>query len=444
VGNIFNTLKKSKDSLEDSEADIFGWIFYNEERTDEIYTKAEIYKGKGSGEALFIGAGDKTVFGLDSATGDSLWRYVLETDKALVYPILLHGDNIYLLTKDRLIQVLSIELRHILWDRRIEFPLKYVTPGEKGLLLCAAEEKGYYGVSKILSMSYDDGSVFWEKEIAVINSPVIEDDKVFLNTSAGFIYALSMLDGSVIWKHNMFLEKGAFYMVSSESSLYVAERELVYAMDAESGDVKWKFKIKGEICPEMMLHEGNLFVITKEGEIYCLDIDSGSLKWNYRGPNVESAEPGEGFRIKPLITDGILCICRSDSILGLDMADGALRFSSELNREKQITVPQPVVAADNLFFTDGRRHIYWLDLKKMEQTGSYDLIEDPSGIAFLMCDSGMVYIMTRFGSVFSMNAEKSDISSIGRAAPQELQEESEEPAREQPTPDLVSPAREFV
>jgi outer membrane protein assembly factor BamB len=173
------------------------------------------------------------------------------------------------------------------------------------------------------------GSIQWEKKLdgAVMSTPAFANEKVFVGTNGGSLYAFQASNGKKIWEvhkrspftnpplifhHTVYLDCGnkKFYAfdeatgkekwsvplgdfaedpaVGEDGKVFIGTwNHTFYALDAQSGKVLWKINIGKSIyySPSIttpLLVDGNLYIAGKDYKLHALDPKTGKEKWSVK------------------------------------------------------------------------------------------------------------------------------------------------------------------
>jgi outer membrane protein assembly factor BamB len=124
-------------------------------------------------------------------------------------------------------------------------------------------------------------------EGVVMNSPVLTDDAACFDAHDGFFYCLDREDGGLIWEFSpeqrdldpatcascalMFntpvIENDVIYLSSYDNN--------AYALDAQTGHMNWAFSTGGAIMDAPAIVDGIIYVASYDGYAYLLDSTTG-------------------------------------------------------------------------------------------------------------------------------------------------------------------------
>ncbi len=138
-------------------------------------------------------------------------------------------------------------------------------------------------------------------DIDALAEPVISGNKVFQGTMEGYVYALKLARGSIVWNFKANGSVNSAVTVANGKVFFGANGGSVYGLNEADGKLAWEFKVKN---PEKgarkhfttpVLHNNKLYVGGADKQLYCLDAISGKLLWK--------VEADDWIRSKPVVND---------------------------------------------------------------------------------------------------------------------------------------------
>jgi len=131
------------------------------------------------------------------------------------------------------------------------------------------------------------------------SSPVVADNKVFVGSMDGHIYALD-LSGKLLWKFKTETSVEASPIVIKKTVVAGSQSGVVYALDHRSGELKWSFRTQGQIVGSANWFTDGLglrvLVASHDFNLYCLDLESGNLIWTCETGNYLNGTPATDNR----------------------------------------------------------------------------------------------------------------------------------------------------
>ncbi len=178
------------------------------------------------GDTLVCGASDRTIFGLDIATGEERWRRRIET---------------------------AVMARATTQDGYAYFA------GETGLAVC---------------VKVDSGETVWSRRVpGLIRFPILPSGlAAYVATSTGIIEKLDAKTGEVKWR----LELGGrptTSMVAGPSSVYIGTSDgVVRALDVGTGKTTWRWRPGSKPMGDLLLGGGKLYCAAESGRVFAVRI----------------------------------------------------------------------------------------------------------------------------------------------------------------------------
>jgi outer membrane protein assembly factor BamB len=114
-----------------------------------------------------------------------------------------------------------------------------------------------------------------------IASPLVIDGVAYTPNNDGFLYAIDLTDGSLLWS----LEIGSHLWATPASDgekLYLSSLDHnVYAIDIQDRQVDWKTGLGGSIpgSPALSLDGKTLFIGSFAAKVFALDTQTGAIQW---------------------------------------------------------------------------------------------------------------------------------------------------------------------
>ena len=237
---------------------------------------------------LYIGSGDGKLYTLDAQTGQVRWEY--QTNGHIASDPAINDDIVAVLSQDSYLHIVD---KHT-GRKRLDYHTKFArgSPALSGDWVYTADQIGL-----VTAIDWHEREVPFEKNVRWFRTQL---------WAWGALRELPPLKG-LAW--------AAFVpgsMVASpiiaEDRLYVATAEgQVYALDRETGDVLWTFDADGYFLPAMTLVGEALFIGDRFGTMYAISADAGEELWRF--------ETGAPIGSTPIAANGTLYFTSEDGTL---------------------------------------------------------------------------------------------------------------------------------
>jgi outer membrane protein assembly factor BamB len=221
---------------------------------------------------------------------------------------------------------------------------------------------------EVLGLSPDSGEPVWRRQVegAVQLAPILDQDRLVVSTSKGYLYVLRAGNGQIIWARPLELEMQT--PTVSAGHIFVSAGRVLSAIDINSGTISWEFQANSTITTRPVIFGASLLVGTERGVLHALRIANGQELWR--------TQFNAGLRAAPAVS--------ADAIFAVDRSGGVSRLSADAKRViwhldiGAAIDATPLLADGKLFFGANNGIFYALDasdgrlLAQMQLGGSID------------------------------------------------------------------------
>lgn len=209
--------------------------------------------------------------------------------------------------------------------------------------------------------------VLWSAQVGAGYSSVsIKGDRLFTMGHGGnqdTVYALSLKDGSVLWKHSYGCEAGSF---PGPRATPATDGKWVYSfsrtgqllcLDALTGEVKWQKDVVKEFGAQELKwgFSGSPVIL---GDTLLMNVgEYGAVMDRFTGTTVWASPAGTGGYATPVevVAGGrdFLAIFSAKALYGVDAKTGKMLWSHPWKTCYDINAADPVVSGGRLFVSSG-------------------------------------------------------------------------------------------
>ncbi len=146
-----------------------------------------------------------------------------------------------------------------------------------------------------LLWSFDTGAV-------IVSSPVIGLGKIYIGSTNGRVFALSLGDGRKVWEFLSNDDIEASPLLLGDSIFIGNLSGELFSLDAETGEEQWRFKAQNSIygsanwSPAPDGSGDDIYVGSYDNRVYSLDAATGELNWSYETDNYINGAPATDGR----------------------------------------------------------------------------------------------------------------------------------------------------
>jgi outer membrane protein assembly factor BamB len=158
-------------------------------------------------------------------------------------------------------------------------------------------DRGLTGVAK--GKLPDDMRLLWKFETgdAIISSPVVDRDTVYVGSTDGKVYALRLKDGRKVWELDTGIAVEAPPLIL-DGAVYVGSLDgLFYGIDGRSGKIRWTYETGNRIAgsANWVTAAGKkgywILVGSYDSILHCIDAGTGKRLWYYGTDNFINGAP---------------------------------------------------------------------------------------------------------------------------------------------------------
>lgn len=246
---------------------------------------------------------------------------------------------------------------------------------------------------------------------SITASPAIVDERVYVGSSDGTVYALDARTGDSLWEfptgnsvHSApAVDDGYVYVGSSDGHCY--------AIDAGDGDEHWQFETDGPVTSSPTVVTGPdgearlVFVGSDDGRVYAIDTASGEEVWaEEMGAAVTTTpafapSPTDGGGTDEEAVSGMVYV-GSDvgTVFALDAASGSLEWAQPT---QDAVRSAPAVSEGRVFVGSLDGNVYALDASTGDEEWRFDTGQGVVGSPAVA--DGTVYVGSRSGTVHAID-----------------------------------------
>ena len=239
--------------------------------------------------------GSRGLYAIALDSGEMIWQ---RPSARGGFPPVLHGQQIYLASRDGSLQAIDAADGSLLWQRR--FPGWVYPPAYREGLLFTGGSEGY-----LWAVDIRDGAIRWSFPLGqeLVYSPLALDGGQIIATT--FNREVLSIDhqGELLWRQRY----GAIVsdpLALDGQLIFKGLDHQLHAVDEKDGDVLWRRQLPERLAVDLQHRRGVLVASLESGRVWELDAYSGELQQEYR-------LPGEPIAAPQLVGEGVLGFIRA-------------------------------------------------------------------------------------------------------------------------------------
>ena len=234
--------------------------------------------GKGR---IVLRTSDGLIVGLDSKTGQVSWEVKKE-----VPGLTIHGDSIPVITGDAVLIGLSsgkLIANNVIsgrdyWEAEIGFgggqnEIERLNDADtppviQGTTVYTASYQG-----SIMALQLQNAATMWRTDISTRLPMSLDDSSLYVTGDLGDVFALNPVDGTILWKQDIFRGHGVSPPVSVGDRVVIGDAEgRIHTLDKQSGALVQTRKVASGAILGLVSSERRFSAFSSEGDLVSLSL----------------------------------------------------------------------------------------------------------------------------------------------------------------------------
>lgn len=168
------------------------------------------------------------------------------------------------------------------------------------------------------SIPYQYGGDNYYNQIG--HTPVVSDNKIFIRTGYGYLFALERESGSIIWQTRLVTDNISNFKGSEtrplvyEDNLIVLANSKLFSVKKDSGEIFWRTDLGVNIYSSPFLYKDHIY-FTSDDYLFCVEVATGNLKWKQSVPSQ--------IQISPIVYDDMIFVGGDDYYYAFNTDDAS-------------------------------------------------------------------------------------------------------------------------
>lgn len=223
-------------------------------------------------------------------------------------------------------------------------------------------------------------SLAWafETSDSIWSSPVVADERVYVGSYDGNLYAVDVEDGTETWRFETDDRIDGSPAVV-DGTVYVGSFDRrVYAIDAETGAQEWAFETGGIVRSSPTVVDGVVYVgshcrttecarfydeeFPETGFVHAIDAATGETRWSFPVEDEVLSSPAVG-------AETVYVGSADETVYAIDRESGTERWQYDAD---QPVFGSPALDGDRLYVTSNRSLVHAVDATTGDREWTYD------------------------------------------------------------------------
>ena len=271
------------------------------------------------------------------------------------------------------------------------------------------------------------GKIKWKKNIyKKIHKKIyknlvfsIYENNLYIADNIGFIYALDLNDGKLIWIKNHGIPLKSNIKIFKNKIFLINQDNRILCLNAKNGNKIWDIRsiasfIKSQSFLSLAVtKEGNVVLINSAGDLIKVNGDTGNIFWALNASSSMLAHDTDFFRSSDIVLGNkSIFFSTGSSIFSYNLKNGFINWEQDVS-----THGTPIIDRNNIFLVTSNGYFVVLDKKTGKIISSNNILKklkkrkQETKIAGFIMGSGKIYSVTLNGyliinSAISGNVER--------------------------------------
>ena len=261
-------------------------------------------------DKIYVGSERGELFALSAENGELQWQ--VNVGAEVLAPPSVDDGMVVVNTGSGAVVALDAESGSVKWRQQLEVP-QLTLRGTSSVALLGGGVIVGKPTGKVAVLALQSGQEIWQQDVApprtgseldrlvdVDADPQIMADKLYVVSYNGFLQAMELRSGRVLWQREYSSYRG--FAISGHRLFLTDYRGFLYAIDRDGGSELWSSNIlENRGVTEAAVLGRNAVVGDSEGYLYFFDPQEGTLK--------AMLDIGaDGFYSSPVVVDDVLYI----------------------------------------------------------------------------------------------------------------------------------------
>jgi outer membrane protein assembly factor BamB len=235
---------------------------------------------------------------------------------------------------------------------------------------------------------------------AIVGSPVISEDAIYVTSSNGKVYCLDKHFGDKKWESDVLAKKLWSTPYIEGDKVYISTFDgHFYALSAEDGSITWSFATESKIgfVSSPAVYEGTIFAGSFDDNLYAVKIGESEPLWNFTGGNC--------FWAAPVVSNStVYAGCLNGKLYAIDADNGTELWSFDVGSP---IVVSPLLMGDLLVVASDKGMVYVLRTDAVGDSRVVNKLSIGVSVRASPCVlDGMVYVRGQDNCLYALDIEQ--------------------------------------
>ena len=274
----------------------------------------------------------------------------------------------------------------------------------------------------------EGGGVVWKKNIYKkiykkiyknLNFSIYKDT-IYVADNIGFIYAISLNSGKIVWIKNHGIPLKSNIKIFNNNLYLINQDNRILCLDTKDGSKIWDIRSVSSFIKSTnflsiaVTKQGDVIVINSSGDLIKASGDTGRLHWAFNTSTSILIDATDFFKSSEIvINDNNIIFSAGSSIFSYNLIDGKLNWEKELS-----TIGAPIISRNNIFFVTENGYFIIMSKDDGKIISSNNILKilkrkkQETRITGFIMGSGKIYSVTLNGYLIVSSAISGKVESF--------------------------------
>ncbi len=274
----------------------------------------------------------------------------------------------------------------------------------------------------------NNGKIIWKKNIYKKNykkvykslSLSIYKNNIYVADNIGFVYAISLLDGELVWIKNHRLPLKSKIKIFENKIFLIDQDNKIFCLSAKDGSRVWdiiaisSFIKSQNLLSSAVTKDGILFAINSAADLFKIDAKTGNISWSKNTSVSTYADATDFFTSSDIVISGdSVILSAAGSTFSMNINNGSINWETKVS-----TISTPIIDKKNIFLITNNGFFVILNKETGEILSSTYILKllkkkkRKTSITGFVMGSGKLYAFTKNGYLIISSASSGKIESF--------------------------------
>ena len=247
----------------------------------------------------------------------------------------------------------------------------------------------------------------------------IDKDYVYAADNIGFVYAIDLRDGKVIWIKNHGIPLKSKIKIYKDKVVLVNQDNRILCFNARDGSLIWDVRsissfIKTQNFLSTALSKtGHIIVSNSSGDLIKIDLETGQVEWSLNTLGYLSKHATDFFKSSDvIIVNENIIFSNQSTFFSYNLLNGYTNWEKDIS-----SIGTPIIDGNNIFFVTENGFFIIMDLNNGNIISSTNILsvlkkrKQSTKITGFIMGSGRIYAVTLNGYLISSSATSGKVES---------------------------------